>query len=138
MAGNSANGKAAETTVEDAKHAVEDAAEQVNEQLAELGRSARKKADEAKGEAVKGLNNIAETIRREAREAGADDDALKSADAVAANLEKAAQYLKKNSYEDIREDVEERVKENTFMLIGIVFVVGLVLGLILRGGGNRR
>ncbi len=138
MAEKSANGKAAENAVEDTRQAVETTAEQVNEQLGEFGRQARKKADDAKGEAVKGLNNIAETIRREARENNADGDALKNADQLAANLEKAAQYLKTNSFEEIRDDVEEEIREKTFLLLGIAFVVGLVLGLILRGGGDRR
>lgn len=138
MAEKNVNGKAAEQPLADVKQTMDDAADQVNEQLNEFGRQARKKADDAKNEAVKGLNNIADTIRREAREGGADESALKNADQVAINLEKAAQYLKKNSYEDIREDVTEQVKENTFIIIGVALVVGLVMGLILRGGGNRR
>jgi len=122
----SANGAAHEVANE--------VASEVADGLSELGRQVRKQADEAREEAVKGLNSIAETIRQQAREAGAHDDILRNADDVAAGLERAAQYLKANTVDDIREDAETRVRENPWMAIGLALIIGLALGLILRGG----
>ncbi len=115
----------------------EELAQDISQSLNEFGRQARKRADEAKTEAVKGLNALAETLRREAREAGEDPNVVEKIDEVARGLEKASLYLKTNTYEDMREDVETQVRQNPMTTLGLVFVAGLIFGLILRGGRRR-
>jgi ElaB/YqjD/DUF883 family membrane-anchored ribosome-binding protein len=112
----------------------EEVVSEVSKQVNELGRQARKTADDAKGEAVKGLNSVAETIRREVRESDADESAIKNADKLAANLEKAANYLNTNTIDDIKDDAEKIVEENTLKIIIVALIVGILIGLILRGG----
>lgn len=115
----------------------EELAQDISQSLNEFGRQARKRADEAKTEAVKGLNALAETLRRESREAGEDPNVVEKIDEVARGLEKASLYLKTNTYEDMREDVETQVRRNPMTTLGLVFVAGLIFGLILRGGRRR-
>jgi ElaB/YqjD/DUF883 family membrane-anchored ribosome-binding protein len=125
-------------------HDVQDRAEQIRSEaedsLHDLSRNARQSAEDVKKEAVRLLNNAADTIRRESRERGASHDVRDSADEVAHGLERAAHYLKRNSYEDIGQDVSKTVQRNPWRTVGIIFVVGVIIGLMLRGGdegGNR-
>lgn len=99
----------------------------------ELGRSARKRADDAKKEAVKGLNSAAESLRREARELGANPEIRGSVDEVARGLERTATYLRRHSYEQMGQDVSRAVKGTSFRTFLIVFIVGVVVGLLMRG-----
>jgi ElaB/YqjD/DUF883 family membrane-anchored ribosome-binding protein len=101
--------------------------------MSELGRTARKRADTAKKEAVKGLNSAAASLRREAHELGASDEIRSSVDEMARGLERAAAYLRKHSYEEMGQDVTRVVRRNSFRTILIVFAVGVVIGLLIRG-----
>lgn len=120
------------TVSEQAKQAADEATKRWNE----LGKQARKRADEAKKEAVKGLNGVAETLRRETRESGASPEVLDNVDQIAQGLESAATYLRKHSYEDMGEDVKRVVRRSPFRTLTIIFIVGLVIGLLLRGSGQ--
>lgn len=120
------------TVSEQAKQAADEAAKQWKE----LGRQARKRADDAKKEAVKGLNSVAETLRKEMREAGASPEVSENIDLLADGLERAATYLRKHSYEDMGEDVKRVVRRSPFRTLSIIFIVGLVIGLLLRGSGQ--
>lgn len=108
----------------------------VADNLRDLSRNARGTADEVKKEAVKLLHAAADTIRREARERATSKDVRSSADDVARGLEHAAHYLKRNSFEDMGEDVEKSVKSNPWRTMAIIFVVGIVVGIMLRGDGQ--
>jgi ElaB/YqjD/DUF883 family membrane-anchored ribosome-binding protein len=109
----------------------------VAKELREFGREARRKADEAKKDVVGKLYEAAEGIRREVREAKAAKETTESADKIAHGLEKAAHYLNRNSFDDMGEDVERVVKRNPLPTVGIVLLVGIILGLLLRGDGKR-
>lgn len=111
----------------------EELAQETVKAMNELGRSARKRADDAKKEAVKGLNSAAESLRREARELGANPEIRGSVDEVARGLERTAIYLRKHSYEQMGQDVSRAVKGTSFRTFLIVFVVGVVVGLMMRG-----
>ncbi|MDL1901116.1 hypothetical protein FBR02_10145 [Anaerolineae bacterium CFX9] len=118
--------------------AVEELAADASKSLRELGREARKRADEAKSQAVKGLHEAAERLRREAHERGAEGEALEKVNETASGLERAAAYLKRHSYEQIGSDVEKKVKQNPLPLIALIFFIGVIAGLMLRGGGDRK
>jgi len=87
---------------------------------------------------VKTLHTAAHTIRKEARDADASREVRNQADSVAKGFERAAHYLNKHSYDDITEDVAEGVKANPWRTLAIIFFIGLVIGLILRGDDSPR
>ncbi len=116
-----------------AEHLADEAADE----LREFARGARHHADDVKGEAVRLLNEAADGIRHEARKSGARGEIRSGADDVAHSLERAAHYLKHNSYGDIRQDVDHTAKADPWRLAVVVFFVGLVVGLLLRGEGSH-
>jgi len=117
------------TTAEQA----EKAAQQAQEELRELGRDLHKRAEDVRKEVVKQLNNAADTIRREAKEADASGEVKDTADHVAKNLEKAAHYLNSSSVDKRGEDAVRVVRKNSMQAVFIAFVIGLLIGLMLRG-----
>jgi len=123
---------------DDIQDRAEKIASDAAESLHDLGRDARGTAEEVKKQAVKLLNNAADAIRREARQAGAKGEIRDSVDGVASGLEHAAHYLKKNSYEDMGEDVAKTVRKNPLRTLAIIFVVGVIIGMMLRGDDDRR
>lgn len=116
---------------------VENITDEAAQELREFGRQVRGKADDAKKDVVGKLYEAAKTIRRETREAKPGKDAEKAADDVARGLEKAAHYLNRHSYDDMGDDVERAVKRNPMRALVVMLVVGVIIGLILRGGGDR-
>lgn len=117
-----------------AEQAVDEVRENVEKKVAELRREAQARAEDVKREAAKQLNSAAETIRREAREsAQVDADALKRIDDIAARLEKTASYLNSRSVQDIGSDATKVVVRNPWRAVIVSFVVGFLLGLMLRG-----
>lgn len=115
--------------------AVEDIAAEAVKDVREFGRQIRHRADDAKKEAVKGLHTAADNIRREAREKGLEGEALKGVNDTAQHLERVATYLKRNSFEDMGEDVAHTVKKtvrrNPLPMLAVVLFVGIVIGLLL-------
>jgi ElaB/YqjD/DUF883 family membrane-anchored ribosome-binding protein len=114
----------------------EDLFEDAGKNLSEFGREARHKADGAKRDMVKTLHDAAHTIRKEARGGNVSRDVRDHADNVARGFERAAHYLNRHSYEDIGEDITEGVKANPWRTLAVIFVIGLIIGLILRGDDN--
>ena len=103
----------------------------------ELGREVHHHAENAKSDMVKTLYDTAKTLRKQARDAGAPHEVLGRVDDVATGFEKAAGYLKHNSYADIGEDAVHKAKANPIQTMAIVLVIGVIIGLLLRGGNNR-
>jgi ElaB/YqjD/DUF883 family membrane-anchored ribosome-binding protein len=86
---------------------------------------------------VKQLNTAAESIRKEARESTDSADARKAADEVAKGLEKAAHYLNSRTVEQMGEDATRVVQRNPMRVMFIAFVVGWLMGMMMRGGEKR-
>lgn len=103
----------------------------------EFGREVRQKAEDVKKEAVKQINNSAENMRKEARESGLEPEVVAQIDHMAANLEKAAGYLNNRSLEQMGEDIDRVIDQNTGRVIVITLIIGFILGFLLRGGGRR-
>ena len=124
----------AEEARQQLEEAVEDVREDVEKRVSELRREAQARAEDVKREAAKQLNTAAETIRREARESGSvDEDALKRIDDIATRLEKTASYLDTRSIQDIGGDATKVVVRNPWRAVIVSFIVGFLLGLMLRG-----
>lgn len=116
----------------DAAESTTNGAEQkTNEELQEMMREFHQRAEGVRVEAIKQLNNAAETIRREAREAGLSEPTTQRADDLAGGLEKTANYLNSRTVEDMGKDATEVVKENPWQTIGVIFIIGMIIGLIL-------
>jgi hypothetical protein len=113
-------------------------AEAAGKTLEEIGREAYHQADNAKTEMVKNLYDAAKNMRQQAREAGLNDDVLDRVDDVAGGLEKAASYLKNNSYEDMGQDAIKTVKTYPLQIMAVMVVIGIVIGLLMRGSSSNR
>lgn len=112
---------------------VQEAAQDVSKELRELGRELRGRANDVRKEAAKSLNNVATTIRKEVREAGAGDEAKQSADELAKGLEKAAAFLNNKSVEDMGGDATRVVQRYPLRAVFVTFIVGLLIGIVMRG-----
>jgi ElaB/YqjD/DUF883 family membrane-anchored ribosome-binding protein len=109
----------------------------VTPDLGEISRELREKANEIRKDAVSTLHQAAETIRREARENTEDNGVHKTADDVATGLEKAANYLNNHSVEDMGAEATQAVKNNPVPALLLIFGIGLLIGMLLRGGGRK-
>lgn len=116
---------------------IQDAAQDVTKELGEVGRELRHKANEIRKEAVSQLNKAAESMRREVRANTEDSAAHKTADEVAKGLEKAAHYLNNRSLEQMGEEATKVVRRNPMRVMLIALGVGIILGLLLRGGDKK-
>lgn len=109
-----------------------DAAQDVAAKSRELGREFRQRANDVRKEAAKQLFAAAETIRKEAHEAGAAGDVKQGADEIAKGLEKAAAFLRDRSVEQMGDEAVRVVRKNPMRAVIVAFIVGLIIGLLLR------
>ncbi len=107
-------------------------ADDTGKSLEELGREVQHHAEHAKSDMVKTLYDAAKTLRKQTHEAGASRDVQHRADDVATGFEKAASYLKHNSYNEIGEDAVRTVKSYPVQTMAVVLVIGVIIGLLLR------
>jgi ElaB/YqjD/DUF883 family membrane-anchored ribosome-binding protein len=112
----------------------EQVAEEAGKSAAEIGRELHHHAENAKSDMVKTLYEAAKLLRKQTRDAGANKDVLERVDDVATGFEKAATYLKRNSYGAMGEDAVRTVKTYPLQTMAVIFVVGVLIGLLLRGG----
>lgn len=112
---------------------MQDVTEDIQRELRELQRELRGRANDVRKEVVKQLYAGAEAVRKEARQAAAGDDAKRSADEIARGLEKAASYLNSRSVEDMGEEAVRVVRANPIRAVIGAFVVGLLMGMMMRG-----
>jgi len=112
---------------------LEDAAQDVTKELKELGRELHKRANSVRVEAAKQLNAAASTIRKEVRDVAPGSDTMQSADELAKGLEKAAAYLNSKSVEQMGGDATRVVQRYPLRAVFVTFIVGLLIGLMLRG-----
>jgi|FLYN01.1.fsa_nt_gi ElaB/YqjD/DUF883 family membrane-anchored ribosome-binding protein len=108
-------------------------AKEAAKELQELRRELRKRAEDVRKETVKQLNKAAETIRKEARTATIDDEFKRGADDIARGLEKAASYLNSRNVDQMGEDATRVVQKNPIRAVVVALVVGLLLGMMMRG-----
>jgi len=104
------------------------------DELREAGRELRQKANDLRKDLVGQLNKAAAALRQEVRDKSSDPSLHQSVDEAATGLEKAAVYLNNHSVEDMGVEAVRTVKQNPVPMVAIVFVLGLIVGLLLRGG----
>src|SRR4051812_11467425 len=120
---------------------VSDAAERIaddaTKSFEELGREVHHHAETAKTDMVKTLYDAAKTLRKQARDTGAPHEVVGRVDDVAVGFEKAASYLKRNSYGDISGDAVKTAKTYPVQTMAIILVIGVIIGLLLRGSDQN-
>lgn len=117
---------------------LEDVVQNANKDMRELGRELHTRAEDIRKETVKTLHNAAETIRKEAREATQDNGAHKTADEVAKGLDKAAHYLQSHSVDQMGAQATRVVRQNAMQIAIVALVIGLLLGIVLRGNADKK
>jgi ElaB/YqjD/DUF883 family membrane-anchored ribosome-binding protein len=117
---------------------IEQLAQDAGRSVSELGREARKRADQTKTDVAKQLFDTAATMRKEVRAARPSRDTVRSVDNVAKGLERAGHYLRRHSYEDMGDDATRAVQANPWRILVIALAIGIFVGLILRGNDNSR
>lgn len=117
---------------------VQEVVQDVTKDLREIGRELHERAEDVRKETVKTLHNAAETIRKEAREATEDSGAHKTADEVAKGLDKAAHYLQSHSVDQMGAQATRVVRQNAMRIAIVAFVIGVLLGIVLRGNGEKK
>ena len=110
----------------------DDVAQAASDELKELGREFRKRAEDVRQEVVKQLHSAADLIRKEAKERDADPTLKDNADKLARGLEKTASYLNSRNIDQLGGEATRVVSHNPWRSIGLVFVIGLIVGLLLR------
>lgn len=123
-------------TADKAKETVAQVGTDATRNAAEARRAMRESAYTVKETASNSLLTAAENIRREALKSGSDD-VVRQAHQLARSMEKAALYLDGHTFEQIGTDAREVVKANPWESLGVVFIVGLILGMLFGGGGGR-
>lgn len=118
---------------EKAKDRIEDARNAIEGDLQELARQFRERAEETRKGIIGSLNDASAKLRQEAREAGLPEEAIEGIDGFLNNFERAANYLQNTDAEQVVKDVAEGAKQNIVPISIILFIIGLVIGVILRG-----
>jgi uncharacterized protein YbaR (Trm112 family) len=109
------------------------AEEALTPEMQALAAALAEKADTSREEAAATLRETAQGIRSEA--AAADGSLNGRADAIATGLENAAKVVKGEAAPvQVPVETDSGVR---WMLVAFIFAVGLVLGLLLRGGRNK-
>ncbi len=125
-----------EQIAQDVKARVEQATEQAREELADvqgqlrgLRRELVNRALTAKDRVVEELMSAAQRIRHEAEESQ-DAATLDKAAELAEDLERTARYLDTKNLEKVGEEINVAVQRSPWQMIGVAFMVGLVIGLL--------
>lgn len=110
----------------------QDVAQRTADELKEFGRELRKRAETVRLEVIKQLHNAAANIRKEANERKDEPFLRQNADKLAKGLEKTAHYLNSRDLDHLGEEASAAVRQNPMRTLAIVFVIGLIVGMILR------
>src|SRR5258707_6956637 len=103
--------------------------------VAEARKAMRESAYTVKESAADSLLSAAENIRREALKGG-NDDVIRNAHTLSRSMEKAALYLDSRTFDQISDDATGVVREKVWESMGIVFVLGLLIGLLMNSGSR--
>jgi len=117
--------------------AVQQVASQVSAEaakaIADARRLMRENATIAKEKASDSLLTAADAIRNEAIK-HENEELQHQAQTLARGMEKTALYLDSRTLDQMSSDATEVVKQNMWQTLGVVFLLGLLLGLVFGGG----
>ena len=122
------NGTATETPVQE-----EDVSAEIQKTLENFGQELRDKADDVRVGVVQQLTNVAETMRREIEQNEQVDGTTKEyADKFIDGIEKTADYLDQQDVGILGDKAFKTVKNNPVKTLSIIFVIGLIIGILLN------
>ncbi|QPC83433.1 hypothetical protein G4Y79_03355 [Phototrophicus methaneseepsis] len=120
------NGVANGASAQEAQERLEDMGKEIGKRLSEG-------AEVARSTIAKRISEAATTIRGEIDEHDElDDETRTRAKKVVDGLDNAAKYLESNSLDAIEDDARAAVVENPWRAIVIAFVLGLIVGWLLK------
>ena len=106
-------------------------------ELRERARELRQQAEDVRHEVIKQLHNAADKLRSDVRESDADTETRVSMDAIAKGMERAAGYLNSRSLEELGQEAGKKIRRNPGKTFAAIFIVGLIIGILLRNGGEE-
>jgi ElaB/YqjD/DUF883 family membrane-anchored ribosome-binding protein len=101
--------------------------------ISEARHAMRESATIAKEKASDSLLSAADAIRNEAIK-HENEELQHQAQTLARGMEKTALYLDSRTLDQMSSDATEVVKQNIWQTLGVVFLLGLLLGLVFGGG----
>jgi ElaB/YqjD/DUF883 family membrane-anchored ribosome-binding protein len=113
-----------------ATDAIGDAASQVKEKAAQLGRTAVRKVDETRGSTAEALQSTANSLRSGAQSSG--EAISNAANRTAEKLESTAKYVREHDFRGMMQDVEEVVRRNPSQSLVAAIAMGFLMGSALR------
>ena len=129
---NHSNQEAAATPVQAVQNAAKDVSAEAAKAIADARRTMRESATMAKEKASDSLLSAADAIRNESLK-HENEEMQRQAQTLARGMEKTALYLDSRTLDQMSSDATEAVKQNVWQTLGIVFVLGLLLGLLFGG-----
>jgi len=103
-----------------------------SDELNELGRELRERADEVRREVIRQLHNTADSIRGEAKKRKARGETRETANTIATGLEKTANYLNSRTVDTLGEDATHVVQRNPWRFMALLFAIGMAIGIFFR------
>ena len=119
------------TTVDESRSVTEkvsDAATEVKDKVADLGRTAAGKINENRGAAASGLERAASTVHETAASLPGGEKVAELAHSTADKLTTTAEYVRDHDVNSIMTDVERLVKNSPGPALLIAGVIGFLVG----------
>jgi len=104
-----------------------DAVEQTKRKLNEFGATAADKLDQNRGTAAAGLEGAAETLHRKADQLPGGEKVSDLAHSAADKMSATADYVRRNDFGDMMEDVELMVKKNPGPALAVAAGLGFLV-----------
>ena len=103
------------------------AVEQTKRKLNEFGATAADKLDQNRGTAAAGLEGAAETLHRKADQLPGGEKVSDLARSAADKMSATADYVRRNDFGDMMEDVELMVKKNPGPALAVAAGLGFLI-----------
>ena len=119
------------TTVDESRSVTEkvsDAATEVKDKVADLGRTAAGKINENRGAAASGLERAASTVHETAASLPGGEKVAELAHSTADTLTTTAEYVREHDVNSMMMDVERLVKNSPGPALVIAGVIGFLVG----------
>ena len=129
---NHSSEEAAATPVQTVQNVAKEVSAEAAKAMSDTRRAMRDSATMAKEKASDSLLSAADTIRNEALK-HESEELQRQAQTLARGMEKTALYLDSRTLDQMSSDATEVVKQNIWQTLGIVFMLGLLMGLLFGG-----
>lgn len=133
----SGTGSAAERTTSSVKEMASQAKRKAGDVLGQAKERAASMAEEQKQSAAQHINRYGEALRDSAKKVEDQDPNIAYyANRAAEKIEQVADYVRNTDFEGLRRDAEDVARRNPALVMGGMFVAGLVLGALVRASAQ--